>query len=153
METNNAVAVTVKGNDLGLAIRVERRSQSTGKLLGTRFNFCGQETAKSLKEIGKGKGLKGDKLSEFVNASLTGDSAKASAVLAAAFVADYTANGGVWLFGERTGKAGKGAMMRGEMPKAAKVVKEDGGKIAKLIAMLEAAGMSTEEITDELNAE
>ena len=114
METNNqnmGVAVRENGNMGG---RFEL-SDRFGKARGERYQFVGQSSAKTLREAGKAKGLKGAALSKYVNASLTGDAAKASQVLVTAFVAHCHNNGVVFTHSDVRGSS---VTIRGSKPKA-----------------------------------
>ncbi len=76
----NELSLCVSGQALtlaegtGMALRVNK----AGKELGVRLSFVGSKSATELKEEGKGKGLKGAKLREYVDASLRGDASTAA---------------------------------------------------------------------------
>lgn len=139
--------ITVMDNtklaELGLATReasvalpvgFEIKSR-TGKVTGTRVGFVGQQSATTLREMGRGKGLKGAKLRDFVNASLTGNAAKASAVLVTAFVAHCHGEGFVFTHAD-VSKAGSSLVIRGAKPvvKAEKQAVVAGGTPDKAMA-------------------
>ena len=130
---------TTNNQNMGVAVREANNGNmgasfalvnKRGKALGDRFQFVGQSSAKTLREAGKAKGLKGAALSKFVNASLTGDAAKASQVLVTAFVAHCHNNGVVFTHSDVRGSS---VCIRGSKPKAEsdKAVK---GKVASLEA-------------------
>lgn len=130
METNNQMGVAVRESNNGNMGASFALVNKRGKTLGDRFQFVGQTSAKTLREAGKAKGLKGAALSKYVNASLTGDAAKASQVLVTAFVAHCHNNGVVFTHSDVRGSS---VCIRGSKPKAEsdKAVK---GKVASLEA-------------------
>ena len=129
--SNGGVALVPISN-VQLPVGVSRYNKA-GRSQGTRFSFCGQENARTIKEQGKLLGLKNGKLREYTNAVLTGDKGKASAVYAAAYVADATARGFVWTHADESVK-GDGLKLVAQRPTEDKAEKKAAEKVASLEA-------------------
>ena len=130
--SNGGVSLVPASNGVSLPVGVSRYNKA-GRAMGTRFSFCGQESARSIKEMGKKLGLKNGKLREYTNAVLTGDKGKASAVYAAAYVADVTARGGVWTHADESVQGDKCSLVA-QFPTVDKASKKADAKVAELEA-------------------
>lgn len=111
-----------------------------GNNLGTRY-FFGSMGAKEIKETGRGLGLKGVALSKYVNEALKNEKAN-RAVQAAAAVAALNEAGYV---ADKVDKKAKAASIAFVKVKEATPRKES-GKVAKLVEMLKARGLTDADI-------
>ena len=109
-----------------------------GRNLGKRVNFCGQQSASSLRDCGKRSGLKGKELTGYVNAQLTGESAKAAGIMASGFLSAAIQSGYVPTAADLKANT---FCIRGQKPSVAKEPKQakpvitlDNPEVAALVA-------------------
>ena len=112
----------------------------SGKEIGRRF-LMGAKTAKELREAGKAAGLRGDKLTEYVNSFLSGDEIAMRNAATAATLSALVAEGYV---GDVADKRKNSAIIRMVRPSSPKV-DADADKLAK-------AEAEVEELRAKLNA-
>lgn len=112
----------------------------SGKEIGRRF-LMGAKTAKELREEGKAAGLRGDKLTEYVNSFLSGDEVAMRNAATAATLSALVAEG---FTGDYADKRKNSAIIRLVRPAAPKV-DANADKLAK-------AEAEVEELRAKLNA-